>query len=103
MANSDASATAIVREGLERACRGFSEGIALRGFVRTRKMLWTRERSHTVDFVHFHRDGSSYGAASNYSCSIRVHFGIRVLNDGAESLALNGPSSSECMGPKARY
>lgn len=61
------------------------------------------ERSHTVDFVHFHRDGSSYGAASNYSCSIRVHFGIRVLNDSAETLALNGPSSSEFMGPKARY
>jgi hypothetical protein len=63
------------------------------GFERTRKTFWTRGRKHTVDFIHFHRSGSSYGAPHSASVDIRVHVGIRVLNDNTEAPALNGPFS----------
>jgi hypothetical protein len=51
------------------------------GFHRTLKMFWTRRHPITVDFTHFHRHGSTYGAPRTGSVDIRVHFGIRVLND----------------------
>jgi hypothetical protein len=85
--------TKIVRQGVEKACRDFSGRIAPLGFARTLKMFWTRRNTHTVDFVHLHRFGSSYGKPINYSVDFRVHFGIRVLNDTFEAAALNGPCS----------
>lgn len=88
------SSSAVVREGLEHACQACSNGMAELGFLRSRKTLWTRPREHTVDFVHFHRDGISYGASPNHTCSIRIHLGIRVLNDPTAELNLNGPTSS---------
>jgi hypothetical protein len=51
--------TQVVRQGVERACRDFSERIALLGFARTKKMFWTRKNPYTVDFVHLHRSGST--------------------------------------------
>jgi hypothetical protein len=86
-------ATQVVRQGVERACRDFSERIAPLGFARTKKMFWTRKNPYTVDFVHLHRSGSTYGRPINYSVDFRVHFGIRVLNDTFEAAALNGPFS----------
>jgi hypothetical protein len=85
--------TKVVRQGLERTCRDFSERIAPTGFVRTKKVFWTRRHPLTVDFIHFHRQGISYGKPINYSVEIRVHFGIRVLNDTFIAAALNGPHS----------
>src|SRR5687767_7546982 len=95
--------TKVVRAGLERACREFTARIAQLGFQRARKMLWTRRHFLTVDFIHFHRCGSSYGAPINFSVDIRVHFGIRVLNDDFPALALNGPSSDEGRIHAGRY
>ncbi|MFT3991178.1 MAG: hypothetical protein QM680_07190 [Luteolibacter sp.] len=91
------STTQVVRDGLEKACREFTERITPLGFARTKKMFWTREHQHTVDFIHFHRSGSSYGAPRNFSVGIRVHFGIRVLNDTFEAAALNGPFSDSAL------
>jgi hypothetical protein len=85
--------TQVVRDGLEKACREFTDNIAILGFTRTKKMFWTRENQYTVDFIHFHRGGSSYGAPINFSVDIRVEFGIRVLNDRFVAAALNGPFS----------
>lgn len=85
--------TQVVRQGVERACRDFSERIAPLGFARTKKMFWTRKNPYTVDFVHLHRSGSTYGKPRNYSVDFRVHFSIRVLNDMFEAPALNGPFS----------
>ncbi|CAN5628273.1 hypothetical protein BH09VER1_BH09VER1_14480 [soil metagenome] len=85
--------TLVVRQGVERACKEFSERIVPVGFKRTKKMIWTRRHPHTVDFIHFHRSGSTYGKPINYSVDIRVHFGIRVLNDTFPAVALNGPLS----------
>jgi hypothetical protein len=85
--------TQVVRQGVERACRDFTKGIAPLGFARTKKMFWTRQHPNTVDFVHLHRSGSTYGKPINYSVDFRVHFSIRVLNDTFEAAALNGPFS----------
>ena len=85
--------TKVVRAGMERVCKEFSARISELGFQRTKKKIWTRRQTFTVDFIHFHRDGCSYGRPLNFSVSIRVHFGIRVLNDNFPAPALNGPLS----------
>src|SRR3954447_8270659 len=85
--------TQVVRQGVEGACRAFSERIAPLGFARTKKMFWTRRNTYTVDFVHLHRSGSTYGKPIDYSVRFRVHFGLRVLNDRFEAAAFNGPVS----------
>jgi hypothetical protein len=95
--------TKMVRAGLERACKEFTARIAQLGFRRTKKMIWTRRHSFTVDFIHFHRCGGTYGAPINFSVDIRVHFGIRVLNDDFPALALNGPSSDAARIQAGRY
>jgi hypothetical protein len=95
--------TQVVRQGVERACKDFSDRIFSLGFKRTKKMFWTRRHTHTVDFVHFHRSGSSYGKPINYSVDFRVHFGIRVLNDPFEAAALNGPRSDPTRTREGRY
>lgn len=103
METPEKSTTQVVREGLEKACREFTERIAPLGFSRTKKMFWAREHQHTVDFIHFHRSGSSYGAPRNFSVDIRVHFGIRVLNDTFEAAALNGPFSDPTLTRAGNY
>lgn len=87
------STTKVVRAGLERACKDFTARVAPLGFHRTKKMFWTRRQPLTVDFIHFHRHGSTYGAPINFSVDIRIHFGVRVLNDSFAAAALNGPLS----------
>lgn len=54
-------------------------------------MLWVRRHQHTADFISLFREGSSYGRPTNYSVSLNVHFGIRVLNDVFAGLSPNGP------------
>ncbi len=95
--------TQVVRAGVERACRDFSQRIESLGFARTKKMLWTRRHLHTADVIHFHRSGSSYGRPLNYSVDIHVQFSIRVLNDTFEALAANGPSSDPGRLRMGRY
>jgi hypothetical protein len=99
----DKSFTSIVRAGLERACRDFTVRVEPLGFHRTLKMFWTRRYPLTVDFIHFHRSGSTYGAPRTASVDIRVHFGIRVLNDDFIAAALNGPHSDAGTLRAGRY
>lgn len=56
-------------------------------------MFWTRRQPLTVDFIHFSRHGSTYGAPINFSVSITAYFGIRVLNDVFPAAIPNGPCS----------
>jgi hypothetical protein len=93
MALPDKTLTLVVRAGLEKACKEFTARIEPLGFRRTLKMIWTRRHPLTVDFIHFHRHGSTYGTPRNAEVNIRVHFGIRVLNDAFMAAALNGPLS----------
>ncbi|HUR47313.1 MAG TPA: hypothetical protein VMZ27_15635 [Candidatus Saccharimonadales bacterium] len=97
------SFTSTVRAGLERACRDFTARVEPRGFHRTLKMFWTRRHLLTVDFIHFHRGGSSYGAPRTASVDIHVHFGIRVLNDDFVAAAFNGPQSDAVAIRAGRY
>ena len=97
------SFTSVVRAGFERACRDFSIRAEPLGFRRTLKMFWTRRHPLTVDFIHFHRHGSTYGAPRTASVHIRVHFGIRVLNDDFIAAALNGPQSDAGTLHTGRY
>ena len=85
--------TRIVREKLEEACKAFTVRMGALGFTRSKKMFWTRRHEHTVEVIHLHRDGSSYGAPTNFKVSFRIHLAIRVLNDAFEAVALNGPMS----------
>ncbi|MGM9425444.1 hypothetical protein [Hydrogenophaga sp. MI9] len=57
------------------------------GFLHTKPTFIVRPFKGFVQFMHFH----------NYSFGpdLRVHFGIRVLNDPFIAVALNGPSSDE--------
>jgi hypothetical protein len=97
------SFTNIVRAGVERACRDFTSRVEPLGFLRTLKMFWTRRHPLTVDFIHFHRGSSTYGAPRIASVDIRVHFGIRVLNDDFVAAALNGPHSDAGTLHAGRY
>jgi hypothetical protein len=85
--------TRIVRLGFENACKEFTKSVEPLGFSRTRKTIWGRRREHTIEFIHFHRAGSSYGAPFNASVTIHVSFGIRVLNDDFSAPIENGPTS----------
>lgn len=93
MAAEPKETTKVVRAGFERACKEFTVRISGLGFQRTKKTMWTRRQLFAVDFIHLHRSGSSYGTPINFSVGIRVHLGIRVLNDDFPAPALNGPSS----------
>jgi hypothetical protein len=103
MPSPDKSFTKVVRAGLEKACREFTARVEPVGFQRTLKMFWTRRHPFTVDFIHFHRSGSTYGAPWTASVDIRVHFGIRVLNDDFGVAALNGPHSDSSTLRAGRY
>lgn len=103
MPSADKPFTNIVRTGLEKACREFSVRVEPLGFRRSLKMFWTRRHPLTVDFIHFHRKGSTYGAARTASVDIRVHFGVRVLNSDFAAAALNGPQSDPEILRAGRY
>lgn len=66
-------------------------------------MFWTRPHEHTVDVLHLHRGGSSYGAPHSANVDLRVHFAIRVLNDPFPAIALNGPTSDPTRTRASRY
>lgn len=83
--------TQVVRGGVEKAAKDFTARVERLGFKRTKKMLWARGHPHTADFISLFRKGSSYGQPINYSVSLNVGFGIRVLNDVLEGLSPNGP------------
>jgi hypothetical protein len=95
--------TNVVRQELERACQAFTVRLAPLGFVRTKKMFWTKLHPYTVDFIHLFRCGSSYGAPINYSVSLELQCGIRVLNDTFDAAAMNGPSSDPERSREGRY
>jgi hypothetical protein len=95
--------TKVVRASLEQACKEFTARICDLGFQRTKKIFWARRQPFTVDFINLVRSGSSYGAPLNFSVSINVHFGIRVLNDDFPAPSPNGPSTDAARIRAGRY
>jgi hypothetical protein len=96
--------TRIIRAGFEKLCLDFTDHVERLGFRRTRKTFWTRPHALTVDVLHIHRSGRSYGAPfSNASVSVRIHFAIRVWNDDFKAVGLNGPSTDQFLGHRQGY
>jgi hypothetical protein len=95
--------TRVVRSELERACKEFSVRLAPLGCARTKKLYWTRSHPATVDFIHLSRNGSSYGAPLNYSVTVSVACGIRVLNGDFQAPVPNGPWTDVERSRQGRY
>jgi hypothetical protein len=93
----------VVRAGLEDMCCDLTARLELSGFSRTKKMLWTRLNPHVAQFVHLHRNGSSYRAAASASVKVRIHCDIRLLHGPLPVLALNGPYSEPDRVRDGRY
>jgi hypothetical protein len=85
--------TKLVGRREEEVCVALSREVGRLGFERTRKKLWVRLHEHIADVLLLHRGGSSYGAPSNGSVSLRLHLAIRVLNESSAAIHLNGPDS----------
>ncbi|MBL0729659.1 hypothetical protein [Piscinibacter sp. HJYY11] len=94
MSDTEKTTARVVRDGFERACKAFTDRIQSFGFNRSNKAFWVQRSEFTASFIHARRGGISYGAAMNASVHIRLHLGIRVLNDPFDAVALNGPHSA---------
>lgn len=95
----------IVGRGFDKARREFTGRIEPLGFARTKSSFWTRPCGHelALDFIHIYRHGSSHGSPISGVVDIRVHFGIRVLNDSFPAEALKGPQSDPGTLRAGRY
>jgi len=92
-----------INQAITRIGTDFTQRIAHLGFIHTKKWYWVRPHQNYADFIHLHRQGSSYGGQINYSISFRAYCGIRVFNDSFEALALNGPNSDSSDAMEHRY
>lgn len=93
----------IVKEGIDRAMGEFTDRVKELGFERTKKWFWVKSNEECAEFIHVHLDGISYGSPISYSVSFRVHCGVRNYEDEFESLALNGPCSSDSQYREDKY
>lgn len=84
MSDAPKTKSAVVKAGMARVCRDFTELVAPLGFRRTksRSRAWQHRTDRLVQVIYFHRCGSTYGAPINHSVDIRVHFSLQTL-DGA--------------------
>ena len=85
----------VVKAGMTRVCRDFTELITPLGFRRTnsRSRAWQRDANGTLWEIHFHRGGSSYGAPISHQIDIRVHYWLRS-SDG-DRIGGNGINSDK--------
>jgi hypothetical protein len=66
---------------MSRLCADFDSRITPLGFKKTGRRLWTLLNEWSIESIHLHRMGSSYGAPHNASVDIRIELRVRVLND----------------------
>src|SRR5476649_2934263 len=90
----------IVRDGLERVCKEFTEYLSQHGFVRSKKMLWIRSNGESLECISFFRRGSTYGSAHTASVDIRVAFFTEKVGHPSESGRRNGPWSDKLRDAK---
>jgi len=72
----------VVKSGMDRVCRDFTQVVAPLGFHRTnaRSRSWERSADQLVQIIYFHRSGSTYGTPTNCGVDIRVHFSFRKVD-----------------------
>src|SRR5262245_33542613 len=75
--------SAVVKAGMERICRDFTQLVAPLGFRRSnsRSRSWEHRTEQLVQVIYFHRSRSTYGAPISYDVDIRVHFSLQA-SDG---------------------
>jgi hypothetical protein len=79
------AAKKLERSNAARVMRRFAKKVKALGFKR--KSTWfARENGLFVQFLHVHK--------FTFGPCFRLHYGIRVLNDAQEFVALNGPSET---------
>ena len=82
MSDGSKTKSAVVKAGMARVCRDFTERIAPLGFRRTnsRSRAWQRRTERFVLEIYFHRFGSTYGAPISHDVHIRVHFSLKAVD-----------------------
>lgn len=75
----------MVSAGMKRLCADFSGRIAPLGFTKSGSGLWSRKKGPILESIHLQRKGSTYGAPSNTSVSVRVLLGVKALDDHSAS------------------
>jgi hypothetical protein len=82
MNDAQKATSAVVKAGMDRVCRDFTDRVAPLGFRRTnsRGRTWIRRGTKLVACIYLHRSGSTYGAPRNNSVDIRVHFSTQLLD-----------------------
>jgi hypothetical protein len=82
MSDAQKTKSAVVKVGMDRVCRDFTQAVGPLGFSRTnsRSRSWERRTDRSVQVIYFHRSGSTYGAPINHSVDIRVHFSLQSFD-----------------------
>jgi len=82
MSDGQKTTSAVVKGGMDRVCRDFTQLVAPLGFRRTnsRSRTWERRTDQSVQVIYFHRGGSTYGAPINRSVDIRIHFSVQTID-----------------------
>jgi hypothetical protein len=78
-----------MNKGIERSLarkiiRKVGKEFRSRGFLHSKPTFLVRSFDHFAWFIHFHK--FSFGP------QFRAHFGVRIMNDPFDAVALNGPS-----------
>lgn len=80
------SAKKLERSNAGKVLRRFSNKVSLLGF--TRRSTWfAREYDLCVLYIHVHK--------YTFGSYFRLHYGVRVLNDSRDFIALGGPQESQ--------
>jgi hypothetical protein len=82
MSDAQKTKSAVVKGGMDRVCRDFTQAVVPLGFRRTnsRSRCWERRTDRLVQVIYFHRSGSTYGAPINHSVDLRVHFSLQTFD-----------------------
>jgi hypothetical protein len=78
------------RQLAEKVLRLATRDLAALGFDRRKPAFWVQPQPHRLNFFHIH--------LFRFGPQLRVHCGIRVLNDPFEAEALNGIDSDSSRG-----
>jgi hypothetical protein len=79
MSDAEKTKSAVVKDGMARVCRDFTQAVAPLGFRRTnnRSRSWERRSDRFVQVIYFHRCGSTYGAPISHGVDLRIHYSVQ--------------------------
>lgn len=82
MSSAPKAKSAVVKAGMDRVCRDFTQLVAPLGFRRTniRGRSWEHRTTRLAQVIYFHRSGSTYGAPISHEVEIRAHFFLQTFD-----------------------